>query len=126
MSYGRFFACGNKLLSPTMEPDLTIVMTLVKTRFLIKKIICHGIEWLGLANFPESSLETFLMTTNTTQIFVAFIHLTLLFVWGNLIEWKKKPSSEHELQIYRIFSIADSFSDMMAPAASQHVCGRCF
>ena len=23
MSYGRFFACGNKLLSPTMEPDLT-------------------------------------------------------------------------------------------------------
>ena len=38
MSYGRFFACGNKLLSPTMEPDLTIVMTLVKTRFLIKKL----------------------------------------------------------------------------------------
>ena len=37
MSYGRFFACGNKLLSPTMEPDL-IVVTLVKTRFLIKKL----------------------------------------------------------------------------------------
>ena len=104
MSYGRFFACGNKLLFPTMEPDLTIVMTLVKTRFLIKKIICHGIEWLGLANFPESSLETFLMTTNTTQIFVAFIHSTLLFVRGNLIEWKKKT-----LIWTRIANISDLF-----------------
>ena len=126
MSYGRFFACGNKLLSPTMEPDLTIVMTLVKTRFLKKKIICHGIEWLGLANFSGKFLGNLFDDNEHHTNFCRFYPLNPSFRSGQSDRMKKKPSSEHELQIYRIFSITDSFSDMMDPAAWQHVCGRCF
>ena len=91
MSYGRFFACGNKLLSPTMEPDLTIVMTLVKTRFLKKKIICHGIEWLGLANFSGKFLGNLFDDNEHHTNFCRFYPLNPSFRSGQSDRMKKNP-----------------------------------